>query len=190
MNHIIANKVYNGHGLYRGIDPYNPLNLPPNTVRVRTNNGNPPNGGTYNTATLVTGTTNVYDVYKSGNSFLDLLKNSNNVIEVLGANTTGIVSMSHMFFACHYLTTVALFDTSSVTDMSFMFNNCNRLTHIPLIDTSKVTNMNFMCTYCQRVESGAFALYKQASTQTNPPSKHTQTFRNCGDSSQIPSDWK
>jgi hypothetical protein len=51
---------------------------------------------------------------------------------------------------------------------------------------------------CYKVESGAYALYQQASTQTTPPSSHSNTFRNCGrdtttgaaELAQIPSDWK
>ena len=235
------------------VDPYNPLNLPPNTVRVRTNDGNVPYKGeddygvaTYETATLVSGTSDVYDVYKSGTDFDGLLYRSSNVVEVLGANTTGITNMSYMFLYCTSLTTVPLFDTSSVTNMTSMFYHCtllqsvplfdtssvtdmgsmfrwnSNLTSVPLFDTSKVTNMNYMfdsCTVltsvplfdtssvtnmtsmfedCTSVQSGALAIYQQASTQANPPSNHSLTFRNCGSNTQtgaaelaqIPSDWK
>ena len=258
------------------IDPYNPLNLPPNTVRVRTRDGLVPyksgteSSSTYETATLVEGTSDVYDVYKSGTDFYNLFFNSNNVVEVLGANTTGITNMNSMFSYCSLLTTVALFDTSSVTDMcymfhyclaltsvplfntssvtimSYMFNNCNSLTTVPLFDTSSATDMecvfnncyslttvplfktsnvenmyetfrgcssltsvplfntssvmfmDSMFLNCTKVQSGALALYRQASTQANPPSSHTETFKNCGSDTttgaaelaQIPDDWK
>ena len=230
-------------------DPYNPLNLPANTVRVRTSDGAVPkkNSNTsYETATLVEGTTDVYDVYKSGTDFAFLFLNSNNVEEVLGANTTGITNMYAMFNYCTSLTTVALFDTSSVTDMQIMFVFCYSLTSVPLFNTSSVTNMrdmfskcsalkmvplfntssvtnmeymfsncsalktvplfntssvvfmNGMFENCNNVQSGALALYQQASTQANPPSKHTGTFKNCGSNTttgaaelaQIPDDWK
>jgi len=254
-------------------DPYNPLNLPPNTIRVRTSDERVPfkdTYTTYETATLVSGTSDVYDVYKSGTSFKQLLKNSYNVVEVLGANTTGITNMNGMFMNCNLLTTVPLFDTSSVTDMNDMFCNCQALPsvplfdtsnvtdmndmfqmckslqsvplldtskvtnmwamfdyclalrYVPLLDTSKVTNMNMMffnCTSlinvplfdtskvtdvglmfynCTSVQSGALALYQQASTQANPPSNHDRTFRDCGSNTQtgsaelaqIPSSWK
>lgn len=251
-------------------DPYNPLGLPPNTVRVRTNDGNVPVRGSstsYESATLVEGTTDVYDVYKSGISFYNLLRGCSNVVEVLGANTTGITNMSGMFSVCSALTSVSLFDTSSVTDMSVMFNYCSLtsvplydtsnvtnmsymflecseletipalntskvtnmyymfqhsgITSVPLLDTSKVTDMSYMfsnCYYlsniplfdtssatnmnytfygCSGVESGALALYQQASSQANPPSSHNNTFHNCGidtvtgsaELAQIPSDW-
>lgn len=46
--------------------------IPANTIRVRTSDGNPPIKGsytTYETATLVSGTTDVYDVFKDNQSF-------------------------------------------------------------------------------------------------------------------------
>lgn len=187
---------------------YNPLGLPPNTVRVRTSDGNVParfpysaSVTTYETATLVPGTTDVYDVYKSGTSFNSFLCSSDNVIEVLGANTTGITNMNNMFgnesgFIVP-VTSVALFDTSSVTDMGGMFTGCSSLTSIPLFDTSSVTNMSWMFNQCTNVQTGALALYQQASSQTNPPSSHSGTFSNCGSNTQtgaselaqIPSSW-
>ena len=181
-------------------DPYNPLNLPPNTVRVRTKDGNVPYKGdnsTYETATLVQGTTDVYDVYKSGTDFIHLFVNSSNLIEVLGANTTGITDMSHMFVICP-MTSISLFDTTNVNNMSFMFSNCTELTSIPLFDTTNVTNMEYTFYCCYKVESGALALYQQASNQTNPPSNHTRAFCECGSDTQtgsaeleqIPSEWK
>lgn len=192
-------------------DPYNPLGLPPNTVRVRTSNGNPPSkykDTTYESATLVEGTTDVYDVYKSGTDFSRLLGNAgghnNNVVEVLGANTTGITNMEGMFLYCTVLRTVPLFDTTNVTSMNSMFSNCgsltsvplfntanvtnmgsmfyscSALTSVPLLNTSKVTGMGSMFMNCVSVESGALALYTQASGQATPPSNHYRTFYICG----------
>jgi len=160
------------------VDPYNPLGLPPNTVRVRTNDRKKPTklsymGATYDNATLVSGTTDVYDVYKSGTDFNRMLYRSDNIIEILGANTTG------------------------VTNMTQMFSSCTEISNIPLFDTSSVTNMNYMFVDCYQVQSGALALYQQASTQATPPSSHTLTFSNCGsytttgaaELAQIPSSW-
>ena len=222
--------------------------IPINCVRVRTNDGNVPIKGiytSYQTATLVSGTSDVYDVYKGGKDFSNMFTESRNVIEVLGANTTGINNMSYMFYYCTSLQTVPLFDTSSVTNMSYMFQKCTALTTVPLFDTSNVTNMLQMFYYCtslttiplldtssvtnmsymfqkctalttvplfntskvtymeymfyncKSVQSGALALYQQASSQTTPPSKHSETFGNCGSNTttgaaelaQIPSSW-
>jgi surface protein len=103
-----------------------------------------------------------------------------------------------MFDYCPSLTTVPLFNTSKVTNMSCMFSSCTSLTSIPLFDTSKVTDMSRTFMQCRKVQSGALALYQQASTQANPPSNHSRTFYNCGrdtttgaaELAQIPSDWK
>jgi len=208
-----------------GPDPYNPLGLPPNTVRVRTNDGNAPTKGestTYETATLVAGTTDVYDVYKSGTDFGFFLYSSTNISEVLGANTTSVTNMRYMFSfctsletaqlfdtssvtsinsmfrGCTLLETIPLFDTSNVTDMMYVFNGCSSLTFLPLFNTSKATNMTYFASNCYKVQTGALAIYQQASTQTNPPTSHTGTFVNCGrdtttgaaELAQIPSNWK
>ena len=277
FGYTINNKLMmNSNGKLLGVevnDPYNPLGLPPNTMRVRTNDGQPPVNGNYDSAILVKGTTDVYDVYSSRFDWSNLLKDSTNVVEVLGANTqstmykvnnmnrlfngcTSLTSvalfdtsnvldmltmfynctslttvplfntsrvsrMTGMFSGCSSLTTVPLFNTSNVTDMGTMFNkctslttvplfntsnatnmslmlsNCTSLTTVPLFNTSNVTDMSFMLHNCTKVESGALALYQQASSQATIPS-HSYTFAHCGvdtetgsaELAQIPSDWK
>lgn len=247
-----GNTYLNFGGTYLSgwLDPYNPLNLPSNTVRVRTNDGKVPykldSDTRYETATLVPGTNDVYDVYKSGTSFLWLFQHSKNIVEVLGANTNGITNMNGMFEDCFNLTTVPLFNTSKVTLMGGMFEGCSSLTTIPLFDTSNVTNTCAMFSYCTslthipllntskvtntgdmflnctsltivpllntskvtlmatmfkgciNVETGALALYQQASSQTTPPSNYKWAFCDCGSNTQtgaaelaqIPDDWK
>ena len=204
FNGVEATLYHNGIKIWpEGPDPYNPLNLPPNTVRVSTiyeaapiKSSNDP--ATYETATLVEGTSDVYDVYKSGTDFYRFLQQCYNVIEVLGANTTGVTNMSHMFAGCHSLTAVALFDTSNVQNMLGMFDRCRALTAVPLFNTYSVKQISNMLYGCSNVETGALALYQQASTQDNPPSSHIETFRGCGvntttgaaELAQIPEDWK
>ena len=213
FNGVEATLYHNGIKIWpeEGTDPYNPLNLPANTVRVRTSDGLVPYkdsasdySATYETATLVEGTSDVYDVYTSGTDFYNLFYGSINVVEVLGANTTGVTSMENMLAGCSSLMSVSLFDTSNVTDMTNMFAGCSSLTSVPLFDTSRVeymTNifqdcssltsvplfntssarlMNSTFKNCTKVQSGALALYQQVSTQANPPLTHDQTFRNCG----------
>ena len=207
FNGVETTLYHNGIKIWpEGPDPYNPLNLPPNTVRVRTNDGLVPYKSsdvnaalaTYDTATLVEGTSDVYDVYKHGNDFFNFLNSSYNVIEVLGANTRGVTEMYNMFAGCSSLMSVSLFDTSSVQNMMNMFADCSSLTSVPLFNTSSVTTTGNMFANCTKVQSGALALYQQASTQANPPPEHARTFRNCGSDTptgaaelaQIPYDWK
>jgi hypothetical protein len=60
--------------------------------------------------------------------------------------------------------------------------------------------MEMMFLYCESVESGALALYQQASTQATPPSRHSYCFYHCGSNApadapihaemqQIPASW-
>ena len=98
FGYTINNKlITNAAGSLLTTDPYNYLNLPPNTFRVRTNDGQEPISGNYDSATLVEGTTDVYDVYKGGYNLGNILFASKNVIEVLGANTENVTGMGYWF---------------------------------------------------------------------------------------------
>ena len=113
-------------------------------------------------------------------------------------DTSSVLYMSNMFGECTSLKSVPLFNTSSAKSMVSMFYGCSSLKSVPLLDTSSVTNMESMFQYCRNVESGALALYQQASSQATPPSSHAYCFRDCGldtttgaaELAQIPSDWK
>ncbi len=256
-------------------DPYNPLNLPPYTIRLQYAYGVTP---TFDkgTGTQVSAIPNVWDLTYNSANWDSLLYRHDSLMSVLGANATGVTLMTRMFMNCSYLSTVALFDTSSVTnmlwmfygcsfltsvplfdtssvassvasakgmngmfmncsslrtvplfdtssvtDMGSMFRNCDSLTSVPLFDTSSVTYMGSMfrnCSSltsvplfdtssaesmydmfhdCKAVQSGALALYTQASTQAVPPIAYEYCFTNCGINSttgaaelaQIPSSW-
>ena len=112
-------------------------------------------------------------------------------------DTSSATSMSNMFFNCLRLPSVPLFDTSSARNLENMFYNCRVLTSVPLFDTSSATYMGAMFYNCYRVESGALALYTQASSQTTPPASYSNCFFDCGrdttsgaaELAQIPSDW-
>ena len=113
-------------------------------------------------------------------------------------DTSNVTIMSYMCNGCYSITSLPLFDTSNVSDMYYAFSNCIALTSIPLFNTSKITRMSYMFSNCRKVQSGALALYQQASSQTTPPTSHVYTFYNCGSNTtagaaelaQIPSDWK
>ena len=219
--------------------------LPPYTIRLKYKQGTTPTFSK-GTGVLVDSTNNIWDLTYENTAWIRLLQNHTDLLEVIDANTEGVVNMNDMLYNCTSLTYVPLFDTSnvtymkemlyncsaltsvpsfdtsSVTDISFMLYNCTSLTSVPLFNTSKVTNMASMLRNCElltsiplfdtskvttmnnafnrclSVQSGALALYQQASTQTTPPTSHNTTFRNCGSNTQtgaaelaqIPSDWK
>lgn len=195
--------------------------LLPYTIRLKYSQGTTPTFSK-GTGTLVDAQQNIWDLTYQNNNWSYLLENHGALLEVLGGNTTNITNMFQMFNNCRTLTQVALFDTSNVTNMQSMFYGCvslvqvplfnttnvsnmfqilygcQSLTSLPLFDTSNVTNMNVAFADCYKVQSGALALYQQASTQATPPTSHLQTFRYCGrdtetgsdELEQIPSDWK
>ena len=199
-------------------DPYNPLGLPPFTIRCKFDPNITPTMG--DSQTLVDATDNVWDITKNSTDWSELFRYKDSLLGVLGANTAGVTNMVDMFLRCSWLTTVPLFDTSSVTNMAgmfqetsltsvplldtssvtnmnYMFSDCSALTSVPLLDTSSATGMLGMFLNCTSVESGSLALYQQASTQTTPPSKHDICFKNCGSNTvtgaaelaQIPVSW-
>lgn len=118
-------------------------------------------------------------------------------------NTSNVTNMYGMFYECSNLESVPLFDTSSVTtfykgsDRKGAFENCTSLKAVPLFNTSSATSTSRMFYGCTAVESGALDLYNQASTQTTPPSSHSDMFTNCGSGTvsgsaelaQIPASW-
>ena len=177
------------------VDPYNPLGLPPFTIRCKFKSGYTPSMG--DSQTLVDAGENVWDIYKNSTDWSSLFVWNSNLLVVLGANTTGVTNMSEMFSNSTTITSIPLFDTRNVSTTNRMFYRCS-ITSIPLFDTSSITNIAEMFSGCTNVQSGALALYQQAYTQTNPPNIHHRCFRNCGantvtgasELAQIPDDWK
>ena len=137
-------------------------------------------------------------------------------------NTQKVESMASMFSGCRSLTSVPLFDTHNVYNMQDMLYGCSQLSTVPMFDTSNVRYMDGICWYCSslrsvplwntskveymrsafaecpNVESGALALYQQASSQEYPPRYHEHAFKNCGSNTAsgradllgIPQDWQ
>lgn len=203
--------------VYGSGDPYNPLGLPPFTIRCKFKSGYTPTKGTVKT--LVDASENVWDITNNHTNWSSLFQSVFELLEVRGANTTGVTSvrqmfdgcgslnsvslfdtsscddMARIFYACTSLTSVPLFDTSSCTNMWSMFGHCYSLTSVPLFDTRSCTSMLEMFYYCISVQSGALALYQQASAKPVP--YHSECFQYCGSNTdtgraelqQIPSSW-
>lgn len=193
--------------------------LPPYTIRLKFTEGVTPTFSK-GTAVQVSASPNVWDLTYENADWSYLCNGQSNLIEVIDANTSGVTNMHGLFSNCTSLTSVSLFNTSSVTDMYGMFSgctaittvplfntsnatsmgamfyNCSSLTTVPLFNTSSVTSMSQMFQNCTNVQSGALALYQQASAETPPPT-HNNTFTNCGyntttghaDLLQIPVEW-
>lgn len=138
--------------VYGSSDPYNPLNLPPYTIRLKFNDGVTPTFSS-GTAVQVSSSPNVWDLTYENTDWGRLVYGQSDLTEVLGANTTGVTSATMMISYCPALTAVALFDTRSVTNMLGMFSGNTLLTTIPLFDTSSVMTMEGMFADCPALTS-------------------------------------
>ena len=136
-----------GTKVYASVDPYNPLRLPPYTIRLKFTDGVTPTFSK-GTAVQVSSSPNVWDLTYNNTDWKNLNSQHTDIVEVLGANSTGVTNMTYMFNYCTSIATVPLFDTRSVSDMSYMFNNCSSLTAVPLFNTSNVKDMTYMFNYC------------------------------------------
>lgn len=127
-------------------DPYNPLRLPPYTIRLRFTNGTTP---TFKkgTATQVSSSPNVWDLTYENPDWQNLVMQQSNLVEVLGANSTGVTNMFNLFYECRNLADVALFDTSSAVNLGYMFCYA-AVSTVPVYDTSNATEMVQMLSNC------------------------------------------
>lgn len=180
-------------------DPYNPYNLEFGVMRVRTNDGQPPindQGATYTSAVPVAGMTNVFDISRPDNpySFYELLRNSENVTDILGANTTEVYDMTQMLVGCSALSSVKLFDTTNVTSMHFMFADCKSLKTVPHFNTHNVKDFYYMFDNCYnlitvpnfdfsnatgpRFEYSVFAMFDECISLTHVPAFDLSNVKN------------
>lgn len=160
------------------IDPYNPLGLPPRTIRLLFTTGVTPTFQS-GTAVQVSSDPNVWDLTTQGTGWADLLMQQYNLLEVLGANATGITNMHAMFYDCTSLRSVALFDTSAVTSAYAMFCRCTSLLNMPLYDLSSLTSMVEMFEACHSL--AALPLF-----DTSSVTNMTDAFSNCRTITEIP----
>ena len=184
--------------------------IPANTIRLKYKAGTEPDNLKSGASKVcIDEQNNIWDVTCNDSNWNWLLthgitQSNDNLLEVLGGNTSSVTSMNYlfcnatslikvelfdtsnvtsmeqMFYYCSALTNVPLFDTANVTNMHSMFSNCSSLSLVPLLNTSKVTNFRTVFWNCRNVEGGALALYQQASSQATPPSDHHDSFLSCG----------
>lgn len=173
---------------------YNPLNLPPYTIRVVTDRYGGP-GNTKGTATRVgeySSNLYIFDVTYNNNDWSQMFQSGTTgaLVKVLGANITGVTNTKNMFRQNNRLNEVVLFDTSSVTDMSYMFYDCRELTTIPLYDTHNVTDMSYMFCMSHDALGSNYSRYGLTSCPALDTSKVTNMramFRGCSRLSTAPS---
>lgn len=175
--------TYGGSWLYLGgssvsfgEDPYNPLHLPPYTIRVRFDQGYTPRMG--DSQTCVDPSSNIWDITRQG-SWGGLFYQIVPVKEVYGANARGVTSLSSTFWGCDEITYLPLFDTSSVTTMNRMMLGCYHLTSVPAFDTSNVIDMQYMFTTC-------ISLIEPPMMNTSKVTNMSYMFDRCSQLKRVP----
>lgn len=198
----------------RAILPYpkydiNPLKLPRYTFRVRFQQGytptnNKPNVWSYN---QVSAADNTWDLryiysnyaYKLNNGGFDMISSTDKpyVVELLGANTQGIIQMSSLFSGCTNMSSVTTrYDCASLESSTGIFFGCESLTEVPLLNYYTDCSVGYLFCNCYNVEHGALDLYKHLVNHND--GNHSYTFTYCGrdtvtgaaELAQIPSSWK
>jgi hypothetical protein len=167
------------------VDPYNPLNLPPYTIRCKFSSGYTPTMG--DTNTLVDAAENIWDITKTPTAQItgwrSLFAYNNNLLEVLGANSRGPLFdgfiMTLMFYACQSLTRVMPFYTCS-GDCRYMFEACSSITEISgfkfrgrldgaFANCTSLTTLNIDTSDVTRMED----TFNRCTSLVNPPSIDT-----------------
>lgn len=107
-------------------------------------------------------------------------------------DTSKVTNMESMFHGILYgSVTVPLFNTSSLVNMKCMFKGCKYLNAVRMFNTVNVTDCTETFDGCLYTNgANTYNLYRQLSTQTNPPTSHTGCFRNCAGNGDIPSGWR
>lgn len=141
---MIYNKLYNGHLLKSG-PQYNPLNLPPFTIRLKYIPNDYTPTFSKGTAVKVSEVENVWDLTYVNPDWTGILEEpaavNRGLKKVYGANMAGVTNLTRAFKWCRFCDYMELFDTSLVTNMTETFCFCTSLEHVPAIDTTRVTNM-------------------------------------------------
>jgi len=94
-----------------------------------------------------------YDPLRACTDFTGMFFSCHTLPTVSLFNTSAGTSFSNMFNGCYSLTTVPLFNLSAGTSFSNMFNNCYSLTTVPAFNMSSGTSFNLMFNNCYSLVS-------------------------------------
>lgn len=151
--------TYNGTALTYGgqmlspVDTYNPLGVPPYTIRVKGRGGSP---GTMwvkdaDYITLVDAEENIWDITKVNSDWSRLLgpySHNTWAVEIIGANTRGVTNMYKLCYACEYLEKTCLFDITGLSELHDIFWG-TKIQHLPMFDTSHITSFYSAFANCE-----------------------------------------
>lgn len=180
------------------VDKYNPLNLPPYTMRLRYKDGSDQlvhfdSARNSCIFTQISESPNIWDVTRTAadsrgdiSGWGYLFADHFDLLEVIGANTEGVTSLYHTFTNCPNLSSVCLFNTENVVNSEGMFHyehnggfpgivgdsGCTALSSLPDFSFNSLTNMKRMYVGCPNLSSIKMNNLQNVSSMT-------EAFRNC-----------
>lgn len=184
---------------------YNPLNLPPYTMRIKLTAGKTP---TFyrGSAVQVSSNPNIWDYTYENNNWGAAMAGQPELLEILGANLTGVTDMGPIIYGNPKLTSIALFDTRAatsimmydnpslttvplfdlpnVTSVKQMFSRCTSLTEIPQLVLPSTADVSYMFYGCTNMSQGILSYYNYLSSQGREKAKYELCFSGCGSNTQ------
>lgn len=159
---IIVNNIKPYHIMYNGVEatlyhngikiwPEGP-SVPSYTIRLKYRDNVTPTfpGGT---ATQVSSSPNIWDLYYNGQSWQGLLNGQMDLLEVMDANLSAVTSTKNTFRYCTALSSVCDLNTTNVTNTEYMFESATSLLNAPMIDMTNVNQMSGMFHECRSMTS-------------------------------------
>jgi hypothetical protein len=139
-------------GYFSATDPYNPLGLPPYTLRLKYTDGFTPTFLSGN-GVQVSQSPNIWDLTYENEHWTYLLKDHTNLLEVIGGNTKNVSDLYGLLQGCVSLTDVSTFDTTNVLSTIGMFLGCSNLSSVAEYDLSHCNMINYMFSDCHSLSS-------------------------------------
>ena len=159
---IIVNNIKPYHIMYNGVEatlyhngikiwPEGP-SVPNYTIRLKYRD-NVTTTFLAGTATQVSVSPNVWDLYYNNTSWHGLLNEQTDLLEVMDANLSEVTDTERTFRYCTALSSVCDLNTTNVTNTKDMFESATSLLNAPTMDMSNVTNMSGMFYECRAMSS-------------------------------------
>ena len=137
--------------------PVQPAPIPSYSIRVKFKPGYTPDMG--DSQTLVDQANNIWDITKNATNWSWLFSNgdtyqgNDNLLEIIGSNTSGVKDFGGMCYACTSLTTVHSLDTSGADYFHVVFTKCTALKSVPVFNIPHVVSVNNLFDGCTALET-------------------------------------
>lgn len=135
-----------------------PIDLPPNTVRLRYADGvilSADSRFPDVTLTQISSIPNIWDLTNTDNNWWRLLSDytgyGSGLLEIIGANVSGVDSLTGLCYGCKSLYKVCNLNLTGVFAVTAMFGGCINLTQVGSINMSGVQLMNDMFNGCKQL---------------------------------------